>query len=444
MTRKVYTLILVACSLIWWRTLTSTHAQNIIGSLNDTSNESRMRVCNPQALQQWVVDIVLPTQHATAPVNNANSNTKTTTINSPSNHNSIPQPTPVEVKTEETKISIQETVNPSISNGQWNSNINSIISPATTAESTVKPWTWYSYTTVTTSTTQYEYSYENTSNSPNDTTIKNNQIIQNPQTEAKTDIQGNQTDKPTYSLEFDTAFTFMKQYGITEYESLHNFNAHEIVDVATFKQFVGGFINTITKWRTDIIPYVSPTKGNFVTMILSPLLNECQSNSCILEYAVKQWIIADSTDLDTKSLTKYDASLILWRTYLVYSFMQEEITPISSSIDQPISLKNYLYKLQAPELKKDIVVFPSNNNITSLAIDNQKYSFQWKQSMSYGTTTCNYQQMLYGKVPAGYFVDCFGHNTPKRMRYGSELFDNFGMYIWIWSALPSVYVHKQF
>lgn len=67
-----------------------------------------------------------------------------------------------------------------------------------------------------------------------------------------------------------------------------------------------------------MVSSVTPSKGDFVTMLLRPILDQCETNSCVIEFAEQEGIIADaSPDIFTKQLTKYEAGLILWRSYLV-------------------------------------------------------------------------------------------------------------------------------
>lgn len=96
---------------------------------------------------------------------------------------------------------------------------------------------------------------------------------------------------------------------------------------------------------------------------------------------------------------------------------------------EPLSLQSYLNNQGYLHKKKDILLFPSDKNISSITLNDQKYKLISQDSKVYGDSSCDYKEMTYFGEQAGHYITCTSSDQIKRIWYGSELFDDFGSYI---------------
>lgn len=206
----------------------------------------------------------------------------------------------------------------------------------------------------------------------------NNNSIQNINETIKIQNENNE-------WEYELAKKFVRKYELlwTQY------NDHEILSDKDFVSATSNFINLVLWWKTNIIQGTEYTRKNFMLLISRPVMQQCENESCVLDFIKKQ-NIASITDSD-RNLTYYEANLLLRRTYIQYkakSFEQNALQDSQININQLIKSSRFndfeliqytndrkqFYKSAYKKTYGEIqCYYNSNKNITSIACT---YSFE--------------------------------------------------------------------
>lgn len=122
-------------------------------------------------------------------------------------------------------------------------------------------------------------------------------------------------DSNNWNLEYELAKKFVTKYSLFSFEDT---DEHNIMEDKNFLAATSHFIN-LTLWgRTNIINDLETTRYNFMILLWRSLAKECNNEECIISFIKENNISTLDSDQNNRKITNYEATLLLWRSYLQY------------------------------------------------------------------------------------------------------------------------------